>query len=186
MYKVCRTEQSARRQRELELVLLQMMLKRRYEDLSVSDLCESMQIPRKSFYRYFASKDGALFSLIDHTIGDFFQYPAIEKQGKSDAAFDLERFFVFWYERKDLLDALQRSNLSGILVARASAFTMQEGYLPRQFKRMSSEAQGMVMAFTVSGLMAMLFSWHRQGFRVTPGEMAKMAIEMLTKPMIIK
>ena len=60
MYKICQTEQSARRQRELEQGLLQLMLRKNYEDISVSDLCEHMALPRKSFYRYFSSKDGAL------------------------------------------------------------------------------------------------------------------------------
>ena len=60
MYKICQTEQSTRRQRELEQGLLRLMLHKNYEDISVSDLCDHMQIPRKSFYRYFSSKDGAL------------------------------------------------------------------------------------------------------------------------------
>ena len=51
MYKLCKTEQSAGRQRELEQGLLHLMLKNRYEDISVSDLCNFMKIPRNSFYR---------------------------------------------------------------------------------------------------------------------------------------
>ena len=65
MYKLCKSEQSAARQRWLEQGLLQEMLLRRYEDISISDLCARLQIPRKSFYRYFTNKDGALFALID-------------------------------------------------------------------------------------------------------------------------
>ena len=58
MYKICQTEQSIRRQRELEQGLLRLMGKRNYEDLTVKDLCDEMALPRKSFYRYFSSKDG--------------------------------------------------------------------------------------------------------------------------------
>ena len=47
--------------------LLAMMEHRSFEEISVSDLCERMGIPRKSFYRYFSSKDGALMALLDHT-----------------------------------------------------------------------------------------------------------------------
>ena len=72
MYKLCKTEQSAQRQRELEQGLLKMMLQCRYEDISVSDLCDQLEIPRKSFYRYFSSKDGALYALLDHTMMEFF------------------------------------------------------------------------------------------------------------------
>ena len=45
MYKQCRTEQSAARQRQLEQGLLQVMLKRQYEEISVSDLCAEIGVP---------------------------------------------------------------------------------------------------------------------------------------------
>ena len=68
MYKLCKTEYSVRRQRQIEEALLETMETSRYEDISVSDLCARLGIPRKSFYRYFSSKDGALFALIDHRL----------------------------------------------------------------------------------------------------------------------
>ena len=65
MYKFCKTEQSFQRQRELEQGLLAMMEHHRFEEISVSDLCDRLNIPRKSFYRYFSSKDGK--SLVEET-----------------------------------------------------------------------------------------------------------------------
>ena len=56
MYKLCKTGQSAQRQKELERGLLKMMKHRRFEEISVSDLCDQMQLPRKSFYRYFSAR----------------------------------------------------------------------------------------------------------------------------------
>ena len=63
MYKLCKTEQSAQRQRQLEEGLLTAMRTKRYEEISISDLCDQMGIPRKSFYRYFFGTDGALHAL---------------------------------------------------------------------------------------------------------------------------
>ena len=77
MYKLCKTEQSAQRQRQLEEGLLAAMKTKRYEEITISDLCEQMDIPRKSFYRYFSSKDGALHALNDHTLLDFEQHTGI-------------------------------------------------------------------------------------------------------------
>ena len=45
MYKYCVTEQSARRQRELENGLLQAMCSRKYEDISISELCQQIGVP---------------------------------------------------------------------------------------------------------------------------------------------
>ncbi len=186
MYKICRTEQSTRRQRELENALLQLMCKRRYEDITVSDLCTTMQIPRKSFYRYFASKDGALYALIDHTLGDFYVSDFYGGMAKAGAEIDLERFFAFWYEKRTLLDALSASGLSGILMQRANSFAMGEGHMPRQFKRLEPEMREAAMAFAVSGLMSMILQWHSQKFRISSKEMSRLAISMLTHPLISK
>ena len=45
MYKLCKPEQSAQRQRQLERGLLEMMKHHRFEEISVSDLCDRMQLP---------------------------------------------------------------------------------------------------------------------------------------------
>ena len=184
MYKICQTEQSIKRQRQLEKGLLQLMLRKNYEEISVSDLCEYMQIPRKSFYRYFTSKDGALYALIDHTIADFFEMPVPGKKSRGNAIGDLDLYFRFWYDNRELLDALQRSSLSGILVDRANNFALREGHLPRQFKTFTPENQGLVMAFAICGLMSMVLYWHRQDFHTPPEEMTRLAVEMLTKPIL--
>ncbi len=186
MYKICRTEQSTRRQREMENALLQLMCKRRYEEITVSDLCQTMQIPRKSFYRYFDSKDGALYALIDHCMSDFFAPEFGGGMSRGDGFIDLERFFGFWYEKRDLLDALSNSGLSGILLQRANSFAIGEGHMPRQLKKLEPEMQEIAMAFAVSGLLSVILHWHSQKFRVPAKEMSRMVISMLTHPLITK
>ncbi|MBE6959179.1 MAG: TetR/AcrR family transcriptional regulator [Ruminococcaceae bacterium] len=184
MYKVCLTDQSSKRQRELEKGLLQLMQKQRYEDISVSDLCDYLQIPRKSFYRYFSCKDGALYALIDHTLADFFEMPVSAKKTRGTALGDLDLFFEYWYNNKSFLDALANSGLSGILADRANQFALREGHLPQRFKSVPTEIQGLAMAFSLYGLMSMTLHWHRRGFPVSAEEMTRLAIHMLTNPLL--
>ena len=184
MYKICQTEQSYRRQREFEKGLLQLMMHKNYEDISVSDLCLHLKTPRKSFYRYFSGKDGALYALIDHTLADFFQMQPPGTKSRGNALDELDLFFEFWYQKKSFLDALQRSSLSGILVERANAFAIQEGYLPRKFKAVHPQLQSAALSFAVCGLMSMTLNWHRQGFLVSPAEMTRLAIAMLSVPLL--
>ncbi len=182
MYKICQTEQSFKRQRELENGLLQLMLKRRYEDISVSDLCTYLQIPRKAFYRYFSSKDGALYALLDHTMMDFH---FSEQHGLSGSApGELDRYFVFWYNHRDLLTALTRSSLSGILVERATGFALKERMMPRYMLSMDANYQGIALSFAICGLMSMVIQWHQQNFLQTPDEMTKIATALLTRPLL--
>lgn len=186
MYKLCKTEQSAQRQRQLETGLLDAMKTKRYEEITISDLCEQLGIPRKSFYRYFSSKDGALYALIDHTLMDFEQYSQIlSGSSLADIHQDLRRFFEFWQQHRQLLDALERSGLSGVLVQRAISQAQNEFLLPRsqnnpELRRVQSHA----VAFCICGIMSMVTRWHRSGYMETPLEMAQIATTLLTKPLI--
>ena len=182
MYKLCKTEQSAARQRQLENGLLALMLEKPYEEISVIDLCERMQIPRKAFYRYFTNKDGALFALLDHTMLEF--YAKDLQSGGNTAIGDLKEFFLFWYTHKDLLAALERSHLSGMMIERATILAQREKLMPRKILSWSLDLQGVAMSFAVSGLMAMVFQWHDQNYQISPEEITRVAISMLTKPLI--
>ena len=185
MYKLCKTEQSAARQRQLEHGLLQAMLLQQYEDISICDLCDQLGVPRKSFYRYFSGKDGALTALLDHTLMEFEQsLPMGEKVKQGTAVGDLERYFVFWHERRDLLDALERSRLSGMLVERSTSHALHERLMPRYLKSLSAKAQSMALTFCVCGLLSMVVQWHHAGYQESPAEMAHIATMMLTRPLI--
>lgn len=185
MYKLCKTEQSAARQRKLEQGLLEAMKTARYDEISISDLCDRMQIPRKSFYRYFGSKDGALQALIDHTLMEFEDYTVRYRQGKTRSIYlDMESFFQFWLEKKDLLDGLERSGICGVLVNRAVAFALSDDVLPVRFLPDDSRAmQNHVTMFGVCGLMSMALNWHDNGYHQTAAEMARIAVRMISAPL---
>jgi len=185
MYKLCKTEQSAARQRQLEQGLLEAMKQKRYDEISISDLCDRMEIPRKSFYRYFTGKDGALQALIDHTLMEFADYTELYRQGKvRTIQLDLESFFQFWIQRKDLLDVLARSGRSGILVNRAVAFALTDDVLPIRF--LPDEERTMqqhITMFGVCGLMSMVLNWHDTGYAIPAQEMARVAVRMISRPL---
>lgn len=185
MYKMCKTEQSAQRQRQLEEGLLRIMLTRHFEEISVSDLCDQLQVPRKSFYRYFSSKDGALHGLIDHTLMEYETFTvARQKSLGRTLSNELESFFQFWVEHKDLLDALQKSGLSGMLIERAISHAVSETVMPKRFlPRDNREIQRQVTMFGVCGLMSMVLVWHHDGYDQTPAQLARVACRLLGQPL---
>lgn len=183
MYKLCKTEQSAARQRELELGLLRVMENQRFEDISVSDLCGELQIPRKSFYRYFVSKDGALHALLDHTLMEFEAY-AMTRGRTQSVQSELERFFQFWVSRRSLLDALARSGITGLLIERAITYAMTGDILPKRFLPEDDlEMQQQITMFSVCGIMSMVVTWHSKEFATPVPEMARIAQRMLSQPL---
>ena len=186
LYKLCKTEQSARRQRRLEEGLLSLMLQKPYDEITISELCDTLMIPRKSFYRYFSGKDGALHALIDHTLLDFEQYSgALSGNGPANVPRDLLHFFEFWQQHRPLLDALERSGLSGVLVQRAISQAQNEYTLPRyqttpEVRRIQSHA----ITFCICGIMSMVTRWHRSGYTESPAELAQIAATLLTRPLM--
>lgn len=184
VYKLCKTEQSAARQRQLEEGLMSVMLTKRYDEISVSELCDDLAIPRKSFYRYFSSKDGALHALIDHTLMGFEGYTGTRRGTGRTLYGELEGFFQFWAQHKTLLDALQRSGMSGILIERAISHALSETAMPVRFLPMDSkEMQKQITMFGVCGLMSMVVTWHHEGFPQSVSQMARIATHLLEQPL---
>lgn len=185
MYKQCKTERSAARQRLFEKGLLEMMTVKHYEEISVIDLCEYLQIPRKSFYRYFSSKDGALHALLDHTMMDYESFNVVYSDGQSRSLQkELTQFFLFWQSRKELLDALFRSDMSGTLVERTIAHISEDGVIPKRF--LSNElahVRKQVNLFCVSGLMSMVLAWHKEGYPHPAEEMAAITARLVSQPL---
>ena len=185
MYKLCKTEQSARRQHQLEQGLLEAMRVQQYEQISVSELCDRLGVPRKSFYRYFSNKDGALYALIDHTLMEYIFAPQHGGRRKRNAASaDLERFFSFWQERSVFLDALHRNRLSGLLVERATNHAWNERMMPFYLQKQPLDVQSMMLTFVICGLMAMVIHWHEGGYIQSIEYMAQAATRMLSRPLI--
>jgi len=185
MYKQCVTQPARQRQRELEAGLLQIMLHHDYESISVSDLCDSLQIPRKSFYRYFTNKDGALYALVDHALMDFAEGFFADGQELNMSA--AEEFFRYWLSRKDLLHALERNGLGGVLIQRTIALTvLNDGFLPRILPEDIRSMHDYVLLFLVSGVMSLLIRWEKDHFKASPREMAVMAAHILNPAVFIK
>ena len=187
MYKQCRTEQSAARQRQLEQGLLEAMEEQFFGEITVSDLCDRMGIPRKSFYRYFSSKEGALSALLDHTLLEFERGSRTVIVGSQEWETMLEWFFRFWKEQKRLLDALERSGLSGHLVLRAIEYAKLSAGTPLRLMHNEEKlAREYGTSFMVCGLMSMVLQWHHNGYPLEPRQMAAIAVNMTTNPLVME
>lgn len=178
MYKHCTTEESVRRQRQLEQCLLKLMAEQDYEHITIGQLCELADVSRKSFYRYFDSKAGCLYALLDHTImdGAAFYMPDV-----GSSHFDLPtctRIFEYWQQQTPLLDALEKNGQSLQIMQRIIRYVIVE---EPEYARHVGISQSDVMehvVFTVSGVMGLVLSWHHQGYQKTAGQMGELLYRM--------
>lgn len=181
MYKQCKTEESALRQREFESALLQMLQSVPYNTISVTVLCNHVGIARKNFYRYFETKDDVLCALLDHTILDYTQSDHRIGREIFDAPPEIISFLSYWQTQKPLLDALQANGMSTRLIERALAHAWQQD---KGFLRILGEnADQNTVLFTVSGIFTLIITWHHLGFRQSKEELAADIYRLMTRPL---
>lgn len=169
MYKKCHTEESCRRQRELEQGLLNAMRYQRYEKITLTELCRELGIPRKTFYRYFPTREDCLLALIDHTLTDCNDIALDGWEGSGVLGTDVQlRFFHFWRKQEDFLNAIRDNGLRYLLLDRTTAIVdkMKENAPSDSF------ARDQIEYFIAHGLMATVLRWHHFGFQSSPEEMA--------------
>lgn len=182
MYKRCNTEESVRRQRQIESCLLELMLTVPYHQITVGNICEKACLSRKSFYRYFSSREGCLHGLIDHSILDSHQVYHDEPFTVEDPLKVLECYFSFWKQHSSLLDALYRNQLSSQLLERSMLRVTQDDLEFRNFLNAESQDDAFEQAlFIISGITGLIIHWHLSGYRKTPAQMAAVTNRLLKK-----
>lgn len=183
MYKICKTEKSIARQRELEEGLLAYMETVPFFEMDITGLCRYLEIPRKTFYRYFGSKEDALYALIDHRMLDLHSsITGKASQERRSLRQDAQRFFRFWKEQKRFLDILNGNFLSGALMDRAITCSGLAGDNMGYPVDDADSAASYRENFYSAGLMSIMFKWYNGGFRKTTEEMADIVMELFGTP----
>ncbi len=182
VYKICKTEASAARQRAIEEALLAAMAQEPYEKISLNRLCGDLGMPRKTLYRYFPTKQDILLGLIDHRLADCNALVFSDWEGNSQyEKTNMRGFFSFWLEQRPFLDAIVENRLWPLLLERTTCIvdTMkQTSTEPRQ----QSFARDQVEYFVSHGLMATVLRWHSRNYPSSPEEMAETFAAILCAP----
>lgn len=187
MYKSCKTEKSAQRQREIEDGFLRLLSQKHFEQTTVSEICLFLDIPRKAFYRYFDSKEGVLKASIDHILISYENYSAASPDSKKRTiTSELSKYFEFWKlpQQLLLLSALKKSKLFGHLIQRSIEYSSGKiAGLTKFLKDEDEWVQKQIFQFAVTGLMTMMLDWYNSGFKKSSFEMAQAARRMVASPL---
>lgn len=176
MYKICHTEDSSQRQRNLEAGLLNALQSATYEKITLTDLCRQLGVPRKSFYRYFPTKEDCLLALVDHTLSDCNTVALTGWEGDPELKqIHLQRFFTYWREQEAFLNVIRDNGFRYLLLDRTTVIVdaMKEKSAAQSF------AQDQLEYFIAHGLMTTVLRWHHFGYPCTPQEMAQTFAQLL-------
>ena len=179
MYKYCATEESARRQRQLEGCLMELMLTENYPQITISQICDRAGISRKSFYRYFTSKEGCLYALLDHAIFDGAAYYLPDRPNTISTYHIYERFFTYWKGNAPLLDVLARHSMSQLLTERMLNHIVQEEQEFRHLFGPLAHESSERSIFYICGIMGLVLTWHKNGFSRSSAQMANILSDMI-------
>ena len=104
--------------------------------------------------------------------------------GSSNVEKKLERMFTYWLHRRRLLDALQKSGLSGVLVTRAIGLSVFESVTSNRFlTEEEQQAREYITLFVVSGFMSMVIQWHHEGYAQSVQQMVQIAMRLISQPL---
>ena len=186
MFKNCKTKQSIARQKQIENCFLQMLKLRFYEDITVSEICDELNMPRKAFYRYFSCKEGLLQALIKHNLESYQDYYKSFNVSSRTIKGELSYYFGFWKTEpiKTMLDVLDKNSLLGHLFKfsremSSSSFINMEKFFPSE----TPWHREQILNFTIQGLQSLMLDWYYSGFEKSTDEMAKVACIMLQEPL---
>jgi len=181
MYKHCNTEDSARRQQQLEQCLLELMAEFPYSAITIGQICGRCGISRKSFYRYFDGKDGCLHALLDHTIMSGATY-FIPGEGREQFGLpQCVRIFEYWQQQTLLLDVLEKNGQSLQVLQRIIRYILTE--VP-EYAHYMGIAQADTMehvVFTVSGILGLVLTWHHGHYQKTAAQMGELLYQLMQR-----
>ena len=178
MYKICKTESTTKRQIEVETALYELLKKKDFEDITVTELCATVNMPRKTFYRYFDEKEDVINSLLDRIV---LQYGSFFNENKNrNYKNELEDFYRFWYDKKELLDIICKNRLMINLFECASRFPINDiisvsKYLPDE----TEWARKKIFEYTVFALLFNVISWYKEGYKSDISDMVDITSRIL-------
>jgi AcrR family transcriptional regulator len=181
MYKTCKTTKSKLRQREIEQALISLMASTPFADVSVTALCAHLDMPRKSFYRYFDAKEDVLDAFMDHLLEE------CDAITLSDATLRqrVEQLLFFAKRKKDLLDILSKNDLLRTLVIRACTRSFSdEDALAKILPNEPQWVRPMIARFTTAGFATLVLDWYKDDFARPVGEMTDICCRMLARPLL--
>lgn len=184
MYKHCTTEESAQRQRQLEQCLLELMADTPYSGITIGQICQQAGVSRKSFYRYFDSKDGCLHALLDHVIIGGYTYYMTDSDTIYEDLSLCVRFFEYWQQQTQLLDVLERNNQSLLLAQRMVRYLLEGEPEYAHFMGIPPSDVMEHVVYTVSGTMGMVLAWHHAHYPKTAAQMGNILYRLMQRQAI--
>jgi AcrR family transcriptional regulator len=178
MYKQCHTEKSAQRQLDIAGVMVELLQTDPLEEITVSQLCQRANIPRKTFYRYFDTKEDILAFLAERV----YYYAKLSWEGHTTTELTTcVAMFRFWEEHSKLLYALFGGKWVSVAHTRIVQLALEEE-LHSEANTSTQELWAARHVFWISGFVGLMRYWIKDGMTQPSEEMGRLFYHLMTDP----
>lgn len=184
MFKSCQTEYAQQRKKLLQTSLLDLLEAKPYQDITVKDICQQADIPRRTFYHYLESKE----DLLDSIVADTMMLCSLEvasdcQMGKDSVLASFSRIFRFWQaeEYRRRLDLLLKNGLESRLMTYSSNWVRTETFSFLRDPGLNPKLMDIGLMLGVVDFFSLLFYWSRNGYQETAEQMAEYAVWVLPR-----
>ena len=171
-----------RSQKWLMDALLELMKNKPFREISISEITRKADLSRRTFYRYFSSKEEVLCCYLEF----IWRTGALKLSDDKDHSYfhTIQWYLAFWYEHKELALLLYRNDLLALLMQEYN-YLFHDMYLMRKGNyplAKQSEAMRYALSYSVGGLLNILWQWASDGMQKSPEEVADLLLTAIKLP----
>ena len=183
MYKNCKTDISAQRQKHIAQCLLNMIAKENYEDITITELCQRAGVPRNTFYRYFANKEAVLRYLLEDSLREVLLkvVQTYHTSQEREMIYHIANWLRF-YKEQERVWALFDDKLHGILIGQVVAHygSLLDPINKLDFR--NQQTKGII--FYAYGMQGILDVWRHFGYEQSEEEVAVQLYNIIRNPIM--
>lgn len=161
---------------------LYLLQRYKFEEITVTRICQDANVARVTFYRNFQTKEDILRLYIRMLVDDYFS--KIKDTGNFDHENLARSYFKYWREESDLIELLNKNDISSLLL---DEFSSAKPYLSDIRIENSIVCQleltevGLYYfhAYNHAGLWRLIFLWNDRNYRESIEEMTSIFLKCI-------
>jgi len=183
MYKECKSPSSSKRQEEIAHCFSEILNEMPYENITITQLCKRINIPRNTLYRYFTGKEAILQYLLEDTLIKLLK-ASIQIEGKKTS--NITEHLAYWlknYRQYDHLWSLvYYGEKHNMMITQMIKYYVK--LADPSFKEDFNNLQTKQIIFLAYGLQGILDVWKHTGYEQSEKEVAKQLYKLFQTPML--
>lgn len=169
-----RTEQT---KKNISLALYALLLRKPYDEISVSDICRKADVSRVSFYHYYDKKDDILIQFSDERFAEFFDdFTKLEAMTFEDLIIEIFRFLK---KNSRQLAILRYAKREDILLEQFHSYGRYIFSNTQTSKLLKNKDNAYLIPFLVGGLFQVIMRWLDEGMTSTPEELSRAVMDII-------